>query len=158
MPSDTNQAIFSERLWPSAGIWAAVIAFGAGLGLIPAPVDTTIGVITGVLGLVISVTFVAVTTPRLELTNGYLTAGRARMPVSVVAAVEVLDPDQMRRARGTGLDARAYLCLRGWLPEGVKVILDDPEDPTPYWLLSSRRPVEFAAAVSARITQKPRRD
>jgi hypothetical protein len=55
----------------------------------------------------------------------------------------------MRQARGIRLDARAYLCIRGWLPAGARVILDDPEDPTPYWLVSSRRPEALARAVRA---------
>jgi hypothetical protein len=158
MQSDADQVIYSERLWPSPGIWAATIAFGAALGLIPAPVDATVAWITGVVGVVGLVALLGLTTPRLELADGHLSAGRARMPVSIVSAVEVLDAEQMRLARGRGLDARAYLCLRGWLPVGVKIFLDDPEDPTPYWLVSSRRPEAFATAVSSRVVQKPRSD
>jgi hypothetical protein len=30
----------------------------------------------------------------------------------------------------------------------VKVLLDDPDDPTPYWLISSRHPRQLAAAVT----------
>jgi len=156
MPSDADQANYSERLWPSPGIWAATIGFGAALGLILVPVDKTAAVIFGVLGVVGFVTLLVLTTPSLVVTDEYLSAGRARMPISVVAAVEILDADQMRRARGTGLDARAYLCLRGWLPLGGRVVLDDPEDPTPYWLVSTRRPAAFAAAVSSHLGQLPR--
>ena len=31
---------------------------------------------------------------------------------------------------------------------GVRVRLDDPQDDTPYWLVSTRRPVRIAFAVS----------
>ena len=31
----------------------------------------------------------------------------------------------------------------------VLVVLDDPEDPTPYWLVSSRRPEKVLAALRA---------
>jgi hypothetical protein len=53
----------------------------------------------------------------------------------------------MRAARGPELDARAYLCLRGWIAGGVRVPVLDPQDPAPYWLVSSRRPGELAEAV-----------
>ena len=53
----------------------------------------------------------------------------------------------MRQAHGPRLDARAYLCLRGWIPTGVRIALADPQDPTPYWLLSTRRPEALAAAL-----------
>jgi hypothetical protein len=149
MRSKPEPAVFSERLWPSPGIWTATVAFGAGLGLIPAPIDTTAAVIVGGLGLVIFVTLLALLTPRLVVTQSDFIAGRARVPLTFVSAIEVLDCEQMRQARGVGLDARAYLCIRGWLPVGARVILDDPRDPTPYWLVSSRRPDDLSAAISA---------
>ena len=46
----------------------------------------------------------------------------------------------MAGLRGRGIDPRAYLCQRAWLPAGVKVQVVDPADPTPYWLISSRQP------------------
>jgi Protein of unknown function (DUF3093) len=58
-----------------------------------------------------------------------------------------LDPAAMRRARGVELDARAFLCLRGWLAEGIRIPVLDPADRTPYWLLSSRRPDALIAAL-----------
>ena len=150
MPSDADQAIFSERLWPSPGIWTATISFGAALGLIPGPINTRIAVATGIFGAIGLVILLVLTTPSLTLTDDYLIAGRARVPLDVIGQAEVLDAEQMRQARGITLDARAYLCLRGWLPVGVRVPLDDPEDPTPYWLISSRRPAALAAAISSR--------
>ena len=53
----------------------------------------------------------------------------------------------MRHAAGPGLDARAHLCLRGWVRPGLRLDLVDPQDPTPYWLVSSRRPERLLEAV-----------
>jgi hypothetical protein len=53
---------------------------------------------------------------------------------------EALDVAAMRHELGPGLDARAYVCLRAWARTGVRVALNDPDDPTPYWLVSTRRP------------------
>jgi DUF3093 family protein len=158
MPSDAEQAVYSERLWPSPGIWAATIGFGAALGLIPAPVSAEAAVIVSVLGVVGLVTLLVVTTPTLTVTAESFVAGRARVPLALVAAIEQLDPAQMRQARGVRLDARAYLCIRGWLPAGARVILSDPEDPTPYWIVSSRRPEALATAVRAAVDRVGRPD
>ena len=155
---DADQTVFSERLWPSPGIWTATIAFGAALGLIPAPISVSAPVIVGTLGVVSFVTLLVLTTPSLILTQSQFTAGRARLPLRVVTGVEVLDAEQMRQARGVRLDARDYLCIRAWLPVGAKEILTDPEDPTPYWLVSSRRPDELAASVSAGIARTQPQD
>ena len=156
MPSDAEQAIYSERLWPTPGIWAATIAFGAALGLIPAPISTQAALIVAVLGVVGCVTLLAITTPTLKITAETFAAGRAKLPVSLVSGIAELDPEQMRQARGVRLDARAYLCIRGWLPAGAKVFLADPEDPTPYWLISSRRPEALAKALRAMIDRVSR--
>jgi len=153
MGSEPEQVLFSERLWPSPGIWTATAGFGAALGLIPAPIDTGVAVVVGVLGVIGLVTALTVTTPLLILTPAHFRAGRAVVPARFLGPVEVQDDEQMRQARGRGLDARAYLCLRGWLPAGAKVMLTDPDDPTPYWLVSSRRPEALAAAVSDLISR-----
>jgi hypothetical protein len=60
----------------------------------------------------------------------------------------------MRQARGPGLDARAFLCLRGWVQTGARVRIDDPQDPTPYWLLSTRHPDRLAAALAAAPSER----
>jgi len=153
MPSDAEQAVYSERLWPSPGIWAATMGFGAGLGLIPAPVSAQAALIVAVVGLVGLVTLLLVTTPAVTVTADTFAAGRAKVPLTMVSGIEELDPAQMRQARGVRLDARAYLCIRGWLPAGVKVVLADPEDPTPYWIVSSRRPEALVTAVRAALNR-----
>nr|WP_284301161.1 DUF3093 family protein [Homoserinibacter gongjuensis] len=50
--------------------------------------------------------------------------------------------------RGVRLHADAWLLIRGWIPDVVRVELDDPQDPTPYWIISSRRADELAAAIA----------
>ena len=37
--------------------------------------------------------------------------------------------------------------LRPYLSRAVRIGIDDPADPTPYWLVSSRRPDRLAAAL-----------
>jgi hypothetical protein len=80
--------------------------------------------------------------------GGEVVAGRAHIPLRLCAAVEPLDAVATRRLRGADADARAFLVLRPWLPCAVRVVLDDPADPTPYWLVSTRDPHAFAAAAA----------
>lgn len=86
---------------------------------------------------------------RVAVTDGQLRAGRAHIPLELCGAVEVLDADRTRLAGGADADARAYLLLRPYIATAVRVAIDDPKDPVPYWLLSSRRPDRLAAAVRA---------
>jgi hypothetical protein len=83
---------------------------------------------------------------------GRLSAGRARIPVSVLARPEALGAEATRRALGPEADARAYLLVRPYVRESVRVAVVDPGDPTPYWLLSSRHPRRLAAAIEEATT------
>ena len=85
---------------------------------------------------------------RIEVRDGVLYAGTATVPLAQVGAAEPLDKDATRRVHGVDADARAYLVTRPYISRSVKVVLDDPADPTPYWLVSTRHPRRLAAALS----------
>ncbi len=81
---------------------------------------------------------------RIEIGDGALRAGRARIELHHLGAATALDAEAARRLAGRDADARAYLLLRPYLKRAVRVDLHDPADPAPYWLLSTRRPAELA--------------
>jgi hypothetical protein len=87
--------------------------------------------------------------PLIEVRDGELIAGRARLPLTVVSSATGFIADEAQAERGTRLDARAWLLIRGWVSPVVRIELDDPADPTPYWLISTRKPTELAAALTA---------
>ncbi|GAB3280429.1 DUF3093 domain-containing protein [Kineosporia babensis] len=139
----------TESLWPTPGVWLGFTAFGAAFGLIPGPINVPFAIGTAVVMAAVVLGLVVLWTPRLDLTKGVFSAGRAKVPATLVAKVEPLDAAEMRTALGAGLDARAYRSTRAWVKTGIKVTLDDPQDPTPYWLLSTRRPQEWVRALGS---------
>ena len=86
---------------------------------------------------------------RIEVDGGVLHVPGARVPVAVLGAVQPLDVEQTRRLRGPTADARAHVAARPWLRRAVQVRIEDPEDDTPYWLVTTRRPEELATALEA---------
>jgi hypothetical protein len=60
-----------------------------------------------------------------------------------------LDREATRLLAGRDADARAFLLLRPYLKRSVRIEVTDPEDPAPYWLVSTRRPEELAGALVA---------
>ena len=50
-------------------------------------------------------------------------------------------------ALGRQLDPAAYVQHRAWVGSMVLLVLDDPDDPTPYWLVSTRHPEKVLAAL-----------
>ncbi|GAB3269491.1 hypothetical protein GCM10027586_20810 [Kineococcus gypseus] len=85
----------------------------------------------------------------VEVSGGELRVGRARLPLRVVSGVDVVPAERRRAVLGPELDARAHLAIRSWVPTAVRVHLDDPDDPAPYWVVSTRRPRELADAIGA---------
>jgi len=85
---------------------------------------------------------------RVAVHDGQFFAGRAHIALSWLGTAEALDADRTRAAAGVDADARAYLLLRPYLKRSVRVQILDPDDPTPYWLVSSRRPHAIVAAIN----------
>ncbi len=90
---------------------------------------------------------------RLVLTDTDFRAGRAHIPVSCLADPRPLTGAEAWRAAGPDADARAYLLLRPYLREAVMVQVVDPADPVPYWLVSTGRPSELAAALKDTVVR-----
>jgi len=125
-----------------ASVWLAFIV------ALPAPVAWAA---TGFLMLLVVGLFLGYGAARLRLADGVFHAGQARIPVSFLSAPTPLDAEATRRLAGVDANARAYLLLRPYLPRAVRVDVRDPDDPTPYWLVSTRRPEELSTALSAAI-------
>ncbi|MEW2380646.1 DUF3093 domain-containing protein [Micromonospora sp. NPDC047707] len=86
---------------------------------------------------------------RLAVQEGELRVDDARLPARFVADVVPLDAAGRREVLGVGADPLAFVVQRPWIAGAVQVVLDDPADPTPFWVVSTRRPVELAEALLA---------
>src|SRR5262249_11500195 len=76
-----------------------------------------------------------------------LRVGAAHVPVSVIARSAEGPKTAKSAALGRQLDPAAYVVHRAWVGPMVLLILDDPDDPTPYWLVSCRHPDKVLAAL-----------
>ena len=76
-----------------------------------------------------------------------LWAGEAHLPVTVIARSADIPRSAKSAALGRQLDPAAYVLHRGWVGPMVLVVLDDADDPTPYWLVSCRHPERVVSAL-----------
>lgn len=76
-----------------------------------------------------------------------LWAGRAHLPASVVRRAAEVPRSAKSAALGRQLDPAAFVVHRNWVGPMALIVLDDPEDPTPYWLISCRHPDRLLAAL-----------
>jgi len=139
---------FRERLWPGPGGWLIAAGLGALVGLVLFPISVALAWGVGAAAVVLALVVTAALTPQIAVTGGELRAGSAHIPLPLLGDATPLAGDELRTALGPDLDARAYVCLRGWVHTAVRVELTDPEDPTPYWIVSTRRPRALVAALA----------
>jgi hypothetical protein len=142
---------YAERLTVPLRWWAQGTMFVATLWLavLAATPEVFAWSVTAVAMAVLVALFVGYGRPRVSVDGTTFRAGRAHIPLDLVGPVTALDADGVRRQAGVEADARAYLLLRPYLKRGVRVDIADPADPTPYWLVSSRRPDALASALEA---------
>jgi hypothetical protein len=86
---------------------------------------------------------------RVAVVGGELRVDDARLPVDFVSDAIPLDAAGKRALLGVGADPLAFVVQRPWIAGAVQVLLDDPADPTPYWVVSTRHPDRLATAVLA---------
>lgn len=96
--------------------------------------------------------FFLLTAVRLELTDTELRVARAVLELAYVGDVRALDAADAAARTGPDADARAHLVLRSHTKTAVELTLDDPADPVPYWVVSTRHPLRLAEAVRAALT------
>lgn len=145
----SEPARHAERLWPGALGWSLIPAAALVAAIVLLPVHPLAAVVGAGLALLVGpVVARAVATP-VTVARGEFRVGAAHIPVTDLGEPAVLDRAGVRRALGPGSDARAFVCVRAWLGGAVEVPVTDPQDPTPSWLVSSRRPERLAAAILA---------
>jgi hypothetical protein len=140
---------FRERLhvpvlwWVLAAGFAFSLLVAVGLYLGPA---WGIATLLASLGVIVALFGTAAVQIRVDETG--LRVGRGWIEHRYLAGAQALDLEQTRRRSGAEADARAHLVLRPYIGTAVEITLDDPADPVPYWLVSTRRPEALAAALT----------
>jgi hypothetical protein len=152
----TSQSVrYRERLrvplwwWlPGLGL-AALIAFEVNMGVPALPNWVPFAVLLPVAAVVL-LWFGKTEVSVVNGTGGTeLWVGAAHLPVSVIERSTEVPKTAKSAALGRQLDPAAYFVHRAWVGPMVLLVLDDPDDPTPYWLVSCRHPDKLLAALQA---------
>ncbi|MDO7869473.1 DUF3093 domain-containing protein [Nocardioides jiangxiensis] len=146
---------YAERLFVPLRWWVQatmlVASFWLALAVAVPPV-AAFGIIA-VIAALVTAGFLKYGALAVRVADGELRAGRAHLPLQHVGAVTPLDKEQTRLLAGRDANARAYLAMRPYVKRSVRIDVDDPQDPTPYWLVSTRRPKQLAAALTERLAR-----
>jgi len=138
---------FRERLSPSLWVLVSAAVVAPMAALVLAPIDMTIALVAGGLLGVLFVWLLIAGSPVVDVRDGMLRAGRARIRVDLLGRPVPLEGDAARAARGPELNPKAWHVIRGGIDGIVVVPVEDPDDPTPAWVMSSRTPDRLTAAI-----------
>ena len=116
--------------------------------LVFAPLNADLGLILGALATAFSVWIRFALSKRIVVTKRELMVGKARIPSEVLGRVTVIEKSEQFAEKGPKLDARAYVALKA-LDGLVKIENTDAADPTPYILVSTRRPEQLRQALTS---------
>jgi hypothetical protein len=146
-----GDARFRERLVPGWWVFAFALAF---VGLIAVAYGAVLGAPLGlalfVVGGSTAVAVIVISSPVVRVDRDGIRVGAARLPRHCIGAVEVLDRSTLATMRAG--DARsmstAFTVLRpSRSRSAVRLIVADPEDPHPAWIVTSRDPAGLLSAL-----------
>jgi hypothetical protein len=142
--------VFDERLsvpwwwWPPALGVVVLVAFEVNLGHPGVPGWLPVALLAPLVAWwLLRLGSVRVTLTEPHSGERLLRVGSARLPVALIGTAESVAVADKRQVLGPGLDPAAYLVHRPWVGPMVRITVEDPDDPTPYWLFSVRRPAEL---------------
>ena len=138
--------IFKEVLRPP--IWLLAFIYFLFLSLVIAiwaAFDNTVTLIAFIAATIAIIYIAFAMRSTITFDGKDLRIDRAHIDIKYLGEATILDSSAMRLLRTRDADPAAYLAIRFWIPKGVKITVVDPRDPTPYWLITSKRGEEIAA-------------
>jgi hypothetical protein len=143
------RSYYSERLWVPASWWVIAmffaVSFVSAVGLYAGPTASLVASLVTAAG--VAAVLLAYGNCRVHLDDAGLHAGAAVLDWSALGEAVAHDRAETEVRLGPGADPAAWLLVRGYAHESVEVSLRDPDDPHPYWLVSTRHPVQLVEAI-----------
>ncbi len=141
--------MYRERLWPPPSWFLLSLLLIPAVILVLAPINLVLGIAVSIPMYGLAVLFLLSMSPTVTVSDEVLRAGRGRIERRYLGEATVITGAAVFPALHSELDARAWLCLRGWSRGIVTIPINDPDDPTPYWVISSKHPERLAAALNS---------
>ena len=145
--------LYVERLYPAIGMYLAYSLSFPLVLLAAAPFGWSLAITLAIVATAALAIIATLSSPLLVVDEQRLMSGRLSLPLSALGVVQIIPAEDRQSELGPRLNAKAQLRIRGDIKTLVKLEIADPADPTPYVLISSRRPEELVGALRANRTK-----
>ena len=154
---------YRERLWLGPVGWLSALGFAVSLGIAYAAATTALwGWIVAGLCAVTAAAFAVRSAPVVAVERTYVSAGRARIPVSQLDGARALSAAEVTALRRNPEGSRGWWCAPGWVRTAVLLTVNDESDPHAFWVVATRRPEKLtqvlAVAGVPRLRHEPTSD
>lgn len=145
---------YRERLYPKWWVYTLAAALVGMLSIAyGAAYQENVGWLMFIVGFGLVSLGMTTGSPVIEVAQ-CLRVDNATLPLFVIDSTEVLNADQIRALRRSRDHATDFTVVKLWSStKAIAIALDDPLDPHPGWLISTRHPQALKSAIDSAIAQ-----
>lgn len=92
---------------------------------------------------------------KILVRDQHLHVDDANLPAEFIGEIEILSGTKLRDALSAQLHPLAFVIQRPWVRSALRIHVNDPQDPTPYWIVSTRRPATLRQALQKSKVRHP---
>lgn len=111
------------------------------------PINAIAGFVSGVVVTLLVLAFMIINSPIIEIKPGQIRVSKARIESKHLGKIEIAPFAARFAQRVPNLDSRAFLALQNSQKGLIKLEIKDKNDPTPYWVFSTKNPEAVVRAV-----------
>jgi hypothetical protein len=140
---------YRERVSPGISYFLSTLVAPIIVFLITLPFGELLSYICAGLLEAVIITLGLVNAPNIQIAEDKLRVGVATIDLKFIKEAREISRDEAFVERGRNLNPRAYVRFQFGVKGLVRIDLNDRNDPTPYWLVSSRYPDLVAKRLNA---------
>lgn len=148
IPAGVEGLRYRERVLPSAASLIPVLLIFPTLYLMLLLINTQAGILLGLSVTVAVLASIWFAAPVIEISGETFSVGDAELPIDVISKVTVVEPKEGFAERGVKLSPAAFTRFQLSVKQMVRLEILDEADPTPYWLIATRKPAEIASILA----------
>jgi hypothetical protein len=145
--SAATQVLYSERVTPKWTSFLPLTLILPILWLTLAPINALLGLALGIFGTFAVAWSMWANSAKILVSGGRVQVGKASIEARFIGVCEEVPFATRFAQRLPNLDPRAYLRLQNSRKGLLKLEVVDKNDPTPYWVVSTKRPAQLIAAI-----------